>query len=79
MDHKSLDRRNRLYALAQEDLAYPIWNRDHEGSRQAFYQFYDSQPESVQYLLHRYVDCGFIAMQRLIDLACENMAFPDEE
>ena len=79
MNKEALVRQDRLYTLAQEDLFYRIWNRDHEKCKDAFYRFYDSQPEAVQYILNTYVECGFVAANRLVDLACEHMIFPDEK
>ncbi len=39
-------------------------------------RFADTQPEEVRSILYGYADCGRMAQQRLVNLACENMIFP---
>lgn len=79
MNQSAIDREDRLYALAQEDPAYIVWSRSHEKYAEAYQKFYLAQSEDVQSILSGYIDCGFVAMQRLVNLACDYMVFPDEE
>ena len=65
-----------LLKIAQEDTVYRTWEKSFENCREAFMRFADTQPEEVRSILYGYADCGRMAQQRLVNLACENMIFP---
>ena len=79
MNKDGLHRQEKLYRLAEEDLSYNIWNRSHQDCKEAYEEFFISQPEHIQRILSGYVNCGLVALQRLVNIACENMVFTDEE
>ena len=65
-----------IYAIAAEDSIYQIWQRSYEDCRDAFAEFANSQPEEIRNMLYGYADCGRMAQQRLVNLACKYMVFP---
>ena len=71
-------RQDKLQKLAQEDLIYQTWQKSYEDCRESFANFADTQPEEIRNMLYGYADCGRMAQQRLVNLACEHMVFPKE-
>ena len=79
MDNLSVTRHNQLLKIAQQDMIYLTWEKSFEECQEKFSQFADSQPEELRTILCGYADCGRMAQQRLVNLACENMIFPEEK
>ena len=79
MDNLSVTRHNQLLKIAQQDMIYLTWEKSFEECQKKFSQFADSQPEELRTILYGYADCGRMAQQRLVNLACENMIFPEEK
>ena len=65
-----------LYRLAEQDKIYQMWSRSFEDCQEEFVRFAATQPEEIRNMLYGYADCGRMAQQRLVNLACENMIFP---
>lgn len=79
MNKPVVTRQDRIYKIAETDLSYQVWSHTFEECRDAFTQFADSQPQEIRSILYGYADSGRMAQQRLLNLSCENMHFPDEE
>ena len=78
MKQKAFQRQSELLEIAQEDLIYQTWQKSYEDCRESFANFADTQPEEIRNMLYGYADCGRMAQQRLVNLACEHMVFPKE-
>lgn len=72
------NRQKKLQRLAENDEIYQVWANSYKDCIEAFTQFAASQPEEVRNMLYGYADCGRMMQQRLVNLACENMIFPEE-
>ena len=68
-----------LYALAEQDSSYKLWKKCFEDCVWSFCEFADNQPEEIRNILYGYADCGRMMMQRMINIACENMEFNGNE
>lgn len=79
MYQHAMQRQKKLYQLAEADTIYQTWARSFEDCQTAFTQFANSQPENIRNMLYGYADCGRMAQQCLVNLACENMIFPEEK
>ena len=79
MEKAAIQRQNKLLELAQQDEIYLTWEKSFENCREAFIQFAANQPEEIRNMLFGYADCGRMSQQRLVNLACEYMIFPDEK
>ena len=73
-----LSNQKKLYEIAETDAIYQTWARSFEDCREAFIQFANSQPEDIRNMLYGYADCGRMAQQKLVNLACEYMQFPEK-
>ena len=78
MDTHAFRRQDRLLEFAQADMIYLTWAHSYEDCHDAFVRFASAQPEDIRNMLYGYADCGRMAQQRLVNLACETMRFPDE-
>ena len=78
MKDASIERLQQLQALAETDNIYQVWARSYEDCRESFTQFAATQPEEIRNMLYGYADCGRVAQQRLVNLACEHMVFPEK-
>lgn len=79
MCKQASQRQHKIYKIAETDLSYQVWSKTFEECRDAFTQFADSQPQEIRGILYGYADSGRMAQQRLLNLACENMRFPEED
>ena len=79
MEKATIQRQNKLLELAQQDEIYCTWEKSFENCREAFVQFAANQPEDIRNMLFGYADCGRMAQQRMVNLACEHMIFPEEK
>lgn len=74
------DRRlRRLRELAEQDEIYQIWKHGYDDCAKAFREFADSQPEEISNFLWGYAECGRIMQQRIVNLACDHMVFPESK
>ena len=78
MKDVSSERLYQLLAIAETDNIYQVWARSYEDCRESFTQFAATQPEEIRNMLYGYADCGRVAQQRLVNLACEHMVFPEK-
>jgi hypothetical protein len=75
---ESRGKRERLYKMAEQDPIYQVWKNDYESNIALFKQFADTQPEEVKNVLFGYADAGRMMMQRMINIACDNMEFVED-
>ena len=73
-----MQRQAALEKIAAEDTAFTVWKKSYEECVEKFYTYSDGQPEDVQNILCGYAEAGRLMYQRLVNLACEHMHFPDE-
>ncbi len=66
-----------LYELAEQDAVYNVWKKSYEACVEPFRAYVDKQPEDIQNVLYGYAQCGRMMLQRIINIACENMEFID--
>lgn len=79
MVNNDVSRHKKLRSLAEQDTVYQAWANSFADCRDAFTAFASAQPEDIRNMLYGYADCGRMMQQRLVNLACEHMHFPDEE
>ena len=51
-------KRERLYALAEQDNIYTVWKKSYEDCAQPFQEFVSKQPEDIRNILCGYAQCG---------------------
>ena len=78
MNLSAFQKQKRLLTIAQEDRIYCTWEKSFESYRDTFIHFADTQPEEIRSFLYGYAECGRMMMQRMVNLACKCMEFPDE-
>ena len=71
-------RAERLWALAELDDIYTVWKKGFEMCEESFREYADACPEEIRELLYGYAGCGRMMCQRVVNIACEYMIFPDE-
>lgn len=59
-------------------MAYGVWANSYADCREAFLAFAAKQPVEIRNMLYGYAECGRLMQQRMVNLACENMVFPEE-
>ena len=69
---------DKLHELALSDPIYQMWQQSFEEFQDTFLQFANVQPEEIRNFLYGYADSGRMAQQRLVNLACEYMVFPED-
>ena len=72
------EKQEKLYKMAEQDSIYQVWKNGYESNIALFKQFADTQPEEVQNVLFGYADGGRIMMQRMINIACDEMEFVED-
>ena len=72
-------REKRLAEIANKDISYQTWLKTMVSTEEAFEQYADIQPMKIRNLLWAYAGSVKMMHQRLMNLACLNMRFPDEE
>ena len=78
MDKTPSIRQQRIYEIAKKDLAYQVWRDSFEQFHDAFAQFAGEQPDDIRNILYGYAEAGRMMNQRMVNLCCQNMVFPDE-
>ena len=71
----SKENREKLYALAEQDNIYMVWKNTFEDCASPFKEFAGEQPDEVRKFLWGYAEGGRLMMQRIINLACDQMEF----
>lgn len=74
----AFEKQKRIMQIAQEDYSYNVWLRIFEESEKDFEVFANSQPEEIRSILWSYAQGGRMMNQRLLNLACESMNFPEK-
>ena len=72
------ERQKKLDQLAQKDESFCLWKKCYLQCEKEFEIFANSQPEYIRNILWGYAESGRIMNQRMVNLACEKMIFPDE-
>ena len=73
------ERQQRLLNLAETDSVYQLWSRCYAESQSDFEKFANAQPEYIRNFLWGYAEAGRLIYQRLTNLACMHMVFPEEK
>lgn len=66
-----------LLRIAEQDNAYVVWKKTYEECTKQFEDYAYAQPEEIRDILWGYAAGGRLMNQRLVNLACEHMAFTD--
>ena len=69
---------NRLEQLAQKDEAFMVWEKSYRTFSPKFHRFIRWCPRKIRNYLSGYAECGRLMMQRMVNLACEHMDFPEK-
>ena len=77
MNSRSESRQDRLMEIAEDDLSYQCWYTSHREFAEAFQSFADRQPQEIRDILWGYAESGRLMNQRLVNLACIYMDFPE--
>ena len=72
-------RMQRLQQLAKQDSVYQIWEKSYQEFSNKFHKLARWCPKSIRNILYGYAECGRLMMQRMTNLACSHMEFPDEK
>ncbi len=72
-------RLTRLEALARQDEVYAVWEEAYRDYETAFRDFADAQPDDLRQVLYGYAESGRLMYQRLVNLACQHMEFPEAQ
>ena len=67
-----------LTTLAEEDEVYLIWKRAYDENKRQFERFANRMPKRFRNILWCYAEGGRLMMQRLSNIACEQMEFLEE-
>lgn len=73
------ERQARLSDLARRDEAYALWAKCYQNCSPQFEAYANAQPEDVRNILWGYAESGRLMNQRIVNLACEYLVFPDEK
>lgn len=74
----STDRLKILLDLAKSDSIYQLWKDCYSASKSDFEAFANAQPEHIRSFLWGYAESGRLIYQRLANIACKHMVFPEE-
>ena len=72
-------RQKRLGNLMEQDQLYLLWMQLRERYRPDFEACVSSLPEETAAAILGYAQSAEMAQQRLLNIACEKMIFPDEK
>ena len=72
------ERFDRLLKIAEQDACYMVWKNSFDDAVQEFDTYIRQCPNKKRNFLGAYAEGGRMMMQRLVNLACSNMQFPDE-
>ena len=71
-------RRQRLYQLAEQDEIYKTWEYSYQECAEKFNKVAKWFPKHIRSIIYSYADFGRMMLQRMTNLACKYMEFPDE-
>ena len=72
------ERQRRIWSIAQKDMNYNVWQDMHEQTKEPFIQYANQCPDDIKQVLLGYAASGEMMMQRLLNIACEQLVFPEE-
>lgn len=72
------EREKRLKDAAMEDIAYQTWYQTMTAAEAEFEQYVDHQSTEIRNMLWAYAGSAKMIHQRLMNLECLNMRFPEE-
>ena len=72
------ERFHRLMQIAEQDEIYIVWKKSYQESSEKFARYMRWCPKKIRSFLYGYAECGRMMMQRMVNLACKCMEFPDE-
>ena len=67
-----------LLDLSEKDDIYQLWSACYAEHKSDFEAFANAQPEHIRSFLWGYAESGRLTYQRLVNLACKYMTFPEE-
>lgn len=71
------EKQQRICKLAEQDEAYRAWRDIYQKYCDAFETFVETQPVEIQDMLWGYAGGGRFMNQRLLNLACQYLEFPN--
>ena len=75
---KETIRMQRLQQIADQDSIYQVWEKSYQEYSDKFRKIARWCPKRVRNILVGYGESGRLMMQRMMNLACDHMEFPDE-
>lgn len=79
MNMESMERRQKIQAMAMEDEEFRKMYAEYENARTCFRKFADKMPRRLRNLLYSYPGMGYFLYHQLLNLVSEHMIFPDEQ
>ncbi len=70
---------DQLNTIAGSDSVYLVWKETYEAAADEFEAYANQQPDDVRQILWAYAESGRLMNQRLVNLACEHMRFPQKK
>jgi hypothetical protein len=70
---------DQLHTIAGDDSVYLVWKETYEAAAAEFEAYVNQQPDDVRQILWAYAESGRLMNQRLVNLACEHMRFPQKK
>lgn len=75
---KPSERQRRVWSIAEKDANYIVWLKMHEETKEAFMQYAYQCPDELKQVLLGYAASGEMMIQRILNIACELLVFPEE-
>ena len=75
---KETIRMQRLEQIAKQDSIYQVWEKSYYDFSDKFHKITRWCPKRIRNILCGYAESGRLMMQRMTNLACDHMEFPDE-
>ena len=76
---KETIRMHRLPQIAEQDSIYQVWEKSYYDFSDKFHKIARWCPKRIRNILCGYAESGRLMMQRMTNLACSHMEFPDEQ
>ena len=75
---KPSERQRRVWSIAEKDINYDVWRDMHEQTKEPFFQYINQCPDEIKHMLSGYAASGEMMIQRILNIACELLVFPEE-
>ena len=72
------ERQRRIWAIAEKDTVYDIWRHMHQISKEPFHEYANQCQDEIKQILLGYASSGEMMIQRILNIACEQLVFPEE-